>query len=163
MSFHNKDVIPRRPRVILKPLPTARLWETRKFLDLVREFIKMSGLFCLFSFSANRLKSRWRSPAYYQSPWGATSDQGGNTREWLGFGVWPTMLKTVSRSCGAVRTRSMVCWAQLGTWKLWWCDVLTSDATTSVTYWMPILSLIMLSLKKRKYEELEQIREMRKC
>jgi len=42
-------------------------------------------------------------------------------------------------------------------------DVLTSDATTSVTYWMPILSLIMLSLKKRKYEELEQIREMRKC
>ena len=39
------------PRVILKPLPTARLWETRKFLHLVREFIKMSGLFCLFPFS----------------------------------------------------------------------------------------------------------------
>jgi len=107
------------PRVILKPLPTARLWETRKFLHLVREFIKMSGLFCLFSFSANRLKSRWRSPAYYQSPWGTTSDQGGNTREWLGFGVWPTILKMVSRNCGTVRTRSMVCCAQLGTRKLW--------------------------------------------
>ena len=30
---------------------------------------------------ANRLKSRWRSPAYYQSTWGATSDQDGNTRD----------------------------------------------------------------------------------
>ena len=30
------------PRVILKPLPIARLWETQKFLHLVREFIKMS-------------------------------------------------------------------------------------------------------------------------
>ena len=52
--------------------------------------------------------------------------------------VGPTMLKTVSRNCGTVRTRSMVCCAQLGTRKLWWCDVLTSDATTFVTYWMPI-------------------------
>jgi len=32
------------PRVILKPLPIARLWETRKFLDLVRESIKILSL-----------------------------------------------------------------------------------------------------------------------
>jgi len=44
-------VIKYAPRVILKPLPIARLWETQKFLDLVRESIKMSGLFCLFLFS----------------------------------------------------------------------------------------------------------------
>ena len=32
------------PQVILKPLPIARLWETRKFLDLVRESIKILSL-----------------------------------------------------------------------------------------------------------------------
>jgi len=32
------------PRVILKPLPIAGLWETRKFLDLVRESIKILSL-----------------------------------------------------------------------------------------------------------------------
>ena len=117
--LHCFVVIKYAPRVILKPLPIAGLWETQKFLDLVRGFIKMSRLFCLFSFSANRLKSRWRSPAYYQSTWGATSDQGGNTKEWLGFRVWPTMLKMVSGSCDTVRTWSMVCCAQLGTRKLW--------------------------------------------
>ena len=46
-SGHCFIVIKYAPRVILKPLPIARLWETRKFLDLVREFIKMSGLVCL--------------------------------------------------------------------------------------------------------------------
>jgi len=44
-------VIKYAPQVILKPLPIARLWETQKFLDIVREFIKMSRLFCLFPFS----------------------------------------------------------------------------------------------------------------
>jgi len=45
--LHCFVVIKYMPSVILKPLPIARLWEMRKFLDLVREFIKMSGLFCL--------------------------------------------------------------------------------------------------------------------
>jgi len=49
--LHCFVVIKYAPRVILKPFPIARLWETQKFLDLVREFIKMSGLFCLFLFS----------------------------------------------------------------------------------------------------------------
>ena len=49
--LHCFVVIKYAPRVILKPLPIARLWETQKFLDLVRESIKMSGLFCLFLFS----------------------------------------------------------------------------------------------------------------
>jgi len=118
------------PRVILKPLPIARLLETRKFLDLVRESIKILSL-----------------PVFWEEliDWKITSILSKHMRcdlwprwEYKRFEVWPTMLKTVSRNCGTVRTRSMVCCAQLGTRKLWWCDVLTSDATTSVTYWMPI-------------------------
>ena len=40
-------VIEYAPRVFLKLVPIVRLWETRKFLDLVQEFIKMSGLLSL--------------------------------------------------------------------------------------------------------------------
>ena len=44
-------VIEYAPRIFLKLVPIVRLWETRKFLDLVQEFIKMPGLLCLFLFS----------------------------------------------------------------------------------------------------------------
>ena len=40
-------VIEYAPRVFLKLVPIVRLWETQKFLDLVQEFIKMSGLLSL--------------------------------------------------------------------------------------------------------------------
>jgi len=49
--LHCFIVIKYAPLVFLKPLPTVRLWEMPKFLDLVQEFIKMSGLLCLFLYS----------------------------------------------------------------------------------------------------------------
>ena len=44
-------VIEYAPRIFLKLVPIVRLWETREFLDLVQEIIKMSGLLCLFLYS----------------------------------------------------------------------------------------------------------------
>ena len=41
--LHCFIIIKYAPLAFLKPLPTVRLWEMPKFLDLVQEFIKMSG------------------------------------------------------------------------------------------------------------------------
>ena len=45
--LHRFIVIEYAPRVFLKLVPIIRLWEMQKFLDLVQEFIKVSGLLSL--------------------------------------------------------------------------------------------------------------------